>query len=78
MKYLEIELNNENKGYLDSNKSAITFISNFLDKETTEKLFNNLTKTTPWEQGVYKMFGRDVKTPRLLWAMRDDNFDIEK
>jgi alkylated DNA repair dioxygenase AlkB len=80
MKYLEIELNDGNKGYLnpDTNKSEITFINNFLDKETTEKLFNNLTKTTPWEQGVYKMFGRDVKTPRLLWAMRDDKFDVEK
>ena len=80
MKYLEIEFNDGNKGYLnpDTNKSEITFINNFLDKETTEKLFNNLTKTTPWEQGVYKMFGRDVKTPRLLWAMRDDKFDVEK
>lgn len=80
MKYLEIELNDENKGYLEphTNKSEITFINNFLDKKTTEKLFNNLTETTPWEQGVYKMFGKDVKTPRLLWAMRDDKFDIEK
>ena len=80
MKYLEIELNDKNKGYLepDTNKSEITFINNFLDKKTTEKLFNNLTNNTPWEQGVYKMFGKDVKTPRLLWAMRDDKFDIEK
>ena len=80
MKYLEIGLNDENKGYLepDINKSEITFINNFLDNKITEKLFDNLTKNTPWEQGVYKMYGKDVKTPRLLWAMRDDNFDIEK
>ena len=39
-------------------------------------LRDKLIENTPWEQGVYKMFGRDVKTPRLLWAMRENDFKV--
>ena len=27
-------------------------------------------------QGTYQMFGKPVKTPRLLWAMRNKSFDV--
>jgi alkylated DNA repair dioxygenase AlkB len=27
-------------------------------------------------QGTYMMFGKPIKTPRLLWAMRDKNFIV--
>ena len=76
--YNNIDLNNE-IGYLEPNnkQGRIQFIENFIKESKSKKIYDKLIETTPWEQGVYKMFGRDVKTPRLLWAMRDDKFNIK-
>lgn len=73
-----IELNIENKiSYLDpDNKKGKILVDTILSKSKSLKLYNKLLGKTPWEHGIYKMFGKDVKTPRLLWAMKDDGFDI--
>ena len=81
--YFPIKLNKNNDyllGYLNPNDKdgKIIFMNNFLDKKLASELFYNLIKETPWEQGVYNMFGKEVKTPRLLWAMRDKEFNIKE
>ena len=38
----------------------------------------NEYKNFPLEQGTYNMFGKEVKTPRLLQAVRDKDFNIKK
>ncbi len=77
-KYLEPVLENK-VSYLDNNnKKGKIYFDTILSESKSIKLYNKLLEKTPWEHGVYKMFGKDVKTPRLLWAMRDDDFDIEK
>ena len=50
----------------------------FLSKLSATRLYNHLDKSANWIQGVYKMFGKDIPTPRLLWAMRDEGSDITK
>jgi alkylated DNA repair dioxygenase AlkB len=79
MKYNEIKLEN-NEGYLDikNNKGKIIFIEDFINLKKSKKLFDDIKDNMPLEHGVYKMFGKDVKTPRLLWAVRDKDFDIKK
>ncbi len=73
-----MEKNNE-YFYLDSeNKTAKVSEVKLLSESKSKKLYDYLLKKLPWEFGKYNMFGREVKTPRLLWAMKDDNFDIEK
>ena len=70
----------DKKGFSEPSKKKgkVTFIDNFISESKATKLYKKLIEKTPWEHGVYKMFGKDIKTPRLLWAMRDDEFDIEK
>jgi alkylated DNA repair dioxygenase AlkB len=70
----------ENKvSYLDNdNKKGKIYFDTILSETKSIKLYNKLLEKTPWVHGVYKMFGKEVKTPRLLWAMKDDDFDIEK
>ena len=77
-KYSEPVMEN-NEGYLDpENKKGKILFDTILSESKSSKLYNKLLENTPWEHGVYKMFGKDIKTPRLLWAMRDEDFDIEK
>ena len=78
MKFENICFNKKNEAFLLENKSKVKFIENFIDTKTADKLYQHLIKLDKWEHGVYKMFGKDIKTPRLLWAMRDKNFDISK
>lgn len=65
------------KKKLDS-KSTIEYIDDFLTEEESQKLFDELKEKVPWTHGVYNMFGKPVKTPRLLYAMRDKDVDITK
>lgn len=53
----------------------IDYISNFLSEEQSIKLMNSLTTSAEvkWTHGIYNMFGKNVKTPRLLWSMRNKN-----
>ena len=67
------------EGYLNSDKNTgKIFFDNILTDEEANILYKNLLEETEWEQGIYKMYGKEVKTPRLLWAMKDKDFDIEE
>ena len=58
------------------NKSKIIYILNFISSSESKKLYNDLINNPNWMQGTYQMFGKPVKTPRLLWAMRNETFDV--
>lgn len=62
---------------LDSESRSL-YVKNFLNEKEGEVLFEELKKLVPWTHGVYNMFGKPVKTPRLLYAMRDKDIDITK
>ena len=77
-KVTKIVLDND-KFFLDEkNKTSKIDYKIILNKEESDNLYKKLLDKIPWEQGVYKMYGKEVKTPRLLWAMRDKDFDIKK
>ena len=83
MKYKNIIFNETDsllKGYLDIEnfKGEIIFYEKFIKSKKSKKLYDNIIKNLPLEQGTYNMFGKEVKTPRLLWAVRDKDFDIKK
>ncbi len=83
MKYKNIIFNETDsllKGYLDTEnfKGEIIFYEKFIKSKKSKKLYDNIIKNLPLEQGTYNMFGKEVKTPRLLWAVRDKDFDIKK
>ena len=58
------------------NNSKIIYIPNFISYSESKKLYDDLVNNQNWMQGTYKMFGKPVKTPRLLWAMRNESFDV--
>jgi alkylated DNA repair dioxygenase AlkB len=58
------------------NNSKIIYIPNFISTNESNKIFNDLLNNPNWMQGTYQMFGKPVKTPRLLWAMRNNNFVV--
>lgn len=60
------------------NKNGKIYFDTILSETESFQLYTHLLENTPWMQGVYKMFGKEVKTPRLLWSMRDENFNIGK
>jgi len=64
---------------LDDKGSEIIFIPNFIDEHFCQQLYQELTDPNiPWIQGEYNMYGKTVKTPRLLCAMCNADFDIKK
>lgn len=73
--------NNHNVKWLDS-KSKIIYEPNFLTKDLAAELKKELSELDEWIHGMYvvkdKITGKSitVKTPRLLWAMRDEDDDI--
>jgi alkylated DNA repair dioxygenase AlkB len=69
---------NENNEFNLDNVSTIKYYRNFVPKKLHDELFKELSDDVPWTHGVYKMFGKPVKTPRLLYAMCDEDFDIKK
>ena len=69
----------DNKYYLnDVDKiGLVEYYPNFLKTKKADSLYQYMKDNIPWEHGIYKMFGKDIKTPRLLWAMRNKNSDIK-
>ena len=59
-------------------KSFIEYNPNFLNEKESQEYLNELLSIKEWQQGVYSMYGKEVKTPRLLWAMRENNFKVPK
>jgi len=58
------------------NKSKIIYIPNFISSSESKKIYDDLINNPNWMQGTYQMFGKPLKTPRLLWAMRNESFDV--
>jgi len=58
------------------NGAELIYIKNFIQKEKAKELFDELKEKVPWVHGIYNMFGKPVKTPRVLYAMRDKDVDI--
>ncbi len=54
----------------------IKYYPNFIKSQ--ENTYQSIVDSIPWDQGVYNMYGKEVFTPRLLWAMRDEDSDISK
>jgi len=66
------------KVYALLNQAEVKYCSKFLDSSESKQLFDELKAKVPWQHGVYNMYGKSVKTPRLLYAMRDKDVDISK
>lgn len=66
------------KTYNLGDSSKVIYTPNFLTKKESQQLFKELKSTIPWTQGSYVMFGKPVKTPRMLYALRDKDVDITK
>lgn len=47
-------------------------------RASASTLMAHLKAQAFWKQGIYNMYGKAVPTPRLLWAMRDEDVDISK
>ena len=57
-------------------QSKITYIEQYLSDFEIEELTKELKTKVPWTFGVYNMFGKLIKTPRKLFAMKDKNKEI--
>ncbi len=68
----------EKQVYKLEDGAIVTYVPHFLSQKQATTLFNELKlkKNIPWTHGIYKIFGKSVKTPRLLYAMRDKDVDI--
>ena len=74
-----IEIGKDKTSFLDTeNNKGKIFFDKILSESKSKKLYDDIIQNTPLEHGIYKMYGKEVKTPRLLWAMRDEEFDIKK
>ena len=56
----------------------VIYIPNCISKQNSKDLMEHLKEQIPWTHGIYKMYGKEIKTPRLLFAMKDNDIDITK
>lgn len=73
---ISIEMNDGHKYNLDDD-STIEYYENFITKKLHDDLFKELSNEVSWTYGTYNMFGKPVKTPRLLYCMRDIDFNVK-
>jgi len=59
-----------------ANGAELKYYKEFLSSKVSCDIYSSLINDVPWEHGTYKMFGKDVKTPRVLYAMKNNNTDI--
>lgn len=45
--------------------AEVSYFSEFLTEQESQELAATLAKETPWQQQVLKMYGKEIKTPRL-------------
>jgi alkylated DNA repair dioxygenase AlkB len=76
-KKVQIEVSNDNKFDLDD-MASIEYYDDFITQKFHNDLFDELTNNVPWTHGIYNMYGKVVQTPRLLYCMRDKDFDVTK
>jgi len=55
----------------------VEYIPNFLNSQEKQDLFDHLKNEMKWVSQVYKMYGKDVPTPRLLSSMMDPKFKVD-
>jgi len=55
------------------NNSIVEYYPNFLNPKEAKALFDDLLTHPHWTQGIYKMYGKDIPTPRLLSALADED-----
>jgi DNA oxidative demethylase len=79
----------KNRYVLDSD-AYLEYYPRFLTKKKQKDILIELTgsdslefdekkikkSNLPWQHGYYSMYGKDIPTPRLLYAMRDEDEDI--
>jgi alkylated DNA repair dioxygenase AlkB len=53
--------------------SIIEYYPNFLNPTEAKALYEDLLNHPHWTHGIYKMYGRDIPTPRLLSALADED-----
>lgn len=76
-KKVSIEIDETGKFDLDD-QASIEYYGNFITKKFHDELFKELCDDVPWTHGIYNMYGKAVKTPRLLYCMRDKDFDVSQ
>jgi alkylated DNA repair dioxygenase AlkB len=54
----------------------ITYIENFLTEDECNELIKHMDNDIPWVQRTKTIGDRIIKTPRLLWAMRNSERNI--
>ena len=69
-----------NNSYFLDELAIVQYFPNFLSKNMQKDLTSELLDSgdVPWKHGIYKMYGKEIPTPRLLYAMRDEDVDITK
>lgn len=60
-----------------ADEAVVKYYPTFIKEKKANTLYDSLLGDVPWKHGVYKMFGKDVKTPRVLYAMKDKDTDIK-
>jgi len=60
------------------NLSTIEYYDNFISDKLHDDLVDELLNLVPLTHGIYNMFGKPVKTPRLLYSMCGNDFDVQK
>jgi alkylated DNA repair dioxygenase AlkB len=53
----------------------LIYTADFLTDEEGDQLADELLEEAVWTKGVYKMYGRNVETPRMLSAMMNKSVD---
>jgi alkylated DNA repair dioxygenase AlkB len=66
----------ENNTFKLDKQAHIEYHNNFITKKFHDELFEELLNNVPWTFGTYNMFGKPIKTPRLLFCMRDKDFNV--
>lgn len=72
-----IEQNEESKARVVNDSGRIEYIPDFLTQQKAAELYDHLLNNVNWDQGAYKMYGKVIKTPRLLSSMKDEEFKME-
>jgi alkylated DNA repair dioxygenase AlkB len=59
-------------------ESHVTYYKDFIKNDFSKKLFDELIEKIPWTFGKYNMYGKEIKTPRMLFCVRDLDYDVKK
>ena len=63
----------KNKGLIEVPNGKYIFIENFINKKYSDALFQKLIEKIEWKQESMKMYGKELKFPRLTAWYGDDD-----